>query len=43
MYTLKDITVSYKINADSNYVVLNKISLQFPNKGIVFVIGNGYI
>lgn len=39
MYTLKDITVSYKINADSNYVVLNKISLQFPNKGIVFVIG----
>lgn len=39
MYTLKDISVSYKINDDNNYLVLNKISLEFPNKGLIFIIG----
>lgn len=39
MYTLKNISVSYKINDDCNYLVLNNISCSFPNKGIVFIVG----
>lgn len=39
MYTIKNLSISYKINDDNDYVVINNVNLNFPKKGLVFIIG----
>ena len=39
MYQLKNLSLSYKLNSDNYLSILNNINLEFPSKGMVFIVG----